>query len=463
MKLCLVTHQFLPDNRAGVETVVFRAARALMGAGHDVLVYTSRKDLTRAEGRVFDDEYEGIPVKRVIRNLFHDEFRTSFVDPIAEQAFMATVLEGYKPDLVHFHHLMHHSALLPRLCKEHGIPVVQTLHDYWFECPRYGTLRSYDGRICEKVDTARCSRCLQAFSWRNPKRLAPVHSLLKLLRNVTGIDAQAPLQKLYRKLSTRMDITVSGEHTEEPDYDGALEAMVKERRTLLVTEFSEHVDRILCPSEFLRARAVAMGLPADRVSVQCFGVPRPGDSWSPVPRQGPLRFGFLGSVLPHKGVDLLVEAFAALVEDLGPDRIALQVHGSWSSNPSYGERIRDLGHECGARVTGPFVPGEVDALLAEIDVLVVPSIWFENSPVTIHDARVRGIPILASDIGALRELVPDPARRFQTGDLKDLMRVMASCVENPPPRNPEEPDGPLAPTPEEDLEKTLKLYRDLTR
>ncbi|PIE22464.1 MAG: hypothetical protein CSA62_12065 [Planctomycetota bacterium] len=459
MKIALVSHGFPPDSNAGTEIVTLRLAQSLLAQGHEVLVHTTRKDLTRKDGSIVRGDYEGVPVQRVIRNLFHTSFHTTYEDALCERVFEREVLERFAPDLLHIHHLIHHSAGLAELAKGRGLPVVMTLHDYWLECPRFGHLRGWDEEICFEVDFERCSRCLQAFSWRQPRKLRWVAGALRLLRILTRLDLQRPFQRLWRRLSTARDLRLEGERHLTPALEPRYVTELEERRRVLFQRLLPNVDRFLCPSDFLRQRMLALGLPESKTQTQLFGVPRPGPGW-PGRRPAALpRFAYVGAVMPHKGVEILVAAFDLLQQRLGPGRIQLSIHGGWASDPSYGERVRDLALECGARVTGAFLPEQIEEILSEVDVLVVPSLWFENSPVTMHDARVRGIPVLCSDLGAMSELVPEPERRFRAGDPEDLARAMCAILEGDagPSR------CPLPPSPEEALEKLLQLYRELCR
>lgn len=452
MRVCLLTHQFLPDNKAGVEVYVHRCARALLAQGHDVMVFATRKDLTRREGEVVEEEFEGVPVQRLIRNLFHDGFGRTFADDVPEAAFQRAVLDDFRPDVVHVHHLIHHSMGVPALAKARGIPVAMTLHDYWLECPRMGRLLAWDANICEVVDLERCSRCLQTFSWRNPPRLAVVARSLHGLRRATGFDVQKPLQRIFR--------TLGGKRSKDgdPPPDAALVKTLEERRRVVRGRLVPAVDRFLCPSRFLLQRIAAFGVPAERLFHNPYGTPRPPAGWSRHPRQGPRRLAFCGSVLPHKGVHVLLAAFRLLRARYDDSRVTLAVHGGWESDPGYGERMKALGGELGVRVTGSYDPPQIDHLLADVDALVVPSLWYENQPITILDARVRGIPAIVSDCGGMAELVRDAELRFRTGDAADLCRALAAFVERP-----ERAEESLPPTPEEDMQRTLKHYAALVR
>ncbi len=457
MKVCLVTHQFLPDHRSGVEVYTHRLAKALQSQGVGVLIYTTRKDLSRREGALVQEDWEGVPVRRVIRNLFHKDFEGTFDDPLAERLFEEHVLDGFGPDLVHVHHLLHHSLGLPERAKRRGIPVLFTLHDYWLECPRFGQFLRVDGSLCASADLPNCARCLSASPWRNPPQLARVATALRLLRQTTTLDLQAPLQRLWRKRHGK------GGHpsfAEIPAVPG-LERVLAARKRQVLERLVPAVDRFLSPSDFLIQKMVAFGLPAERMQKHPLGIPKAEQAKSQVRDlvAGPLRFAYLGSVLPPKGVHVLLDAWERFAEG-DTSGSTLRVHGGSGSDPAYGDEIQRRGQNMGVPVCGSYAPGEIGGLLEGVDVLVVPSLWYENSPVTILDARVRGIPCLVSDLGGMKELVPEPRLRFEMGDARALSDRMRSLVEeglqSPLP-------SPLPPSLEEDAQKTLSVYRSMSR
>ena len=457
MKVCLVTHQFLPDHRSGVEVYTHRLARALQDLGVEVLVYTTRKDLSRREGSLVEEEWEGVPVCRAIRNLFHENFVRTYEDPEAERLFETRVLEDFGPDLVHVHHLLHHSLGLPERARERGIPVLFTLHDYWLECPRFGQFLRVDGTLCTRADLEDCARCLRRSPWRNPPQLAKVATALRLLRQTTSLDLQAPLQRLWRKRKAK------GGHPSFPEIppDPGLERLLAARRSQVLERLVPAVDLFLSPSNFLIEKMVALGLPRERMRKQALGIPG-AERAQPQVRElapGPLRFGYLGSVLPPKGVHLLLDAWERFVRE-GAEGSSLRIHGGSGSDPAYGDRIRERGRRMGVPVSGSYAPGDIGELLEGVDVLVVPSLWYENSPVTILDARVRGIPCLVSDLGGMRELVPDERLRFAMGDAGALSDRMRSLVRD----GLSEPiPSPVPPSLEEDARKTLSVYRSMCR
>ena len=68
--------------------------------------------------------------------------------------------------------------------------------------------------------------------------------------------------------------------------------------------------------------------------------------------------------------------------------------------------------------------------MADVDWVVVPSIWWENSPLVIQEAFLHGRPVICSDIGGMAEKVTDGVNglHFRVGDPEDLARVIAQAA-----------------------------------
>ncbi len=106
------------------------------------------------------------------------------------------------------------------------------------------------------------------------------------------------------------------------------------------------------------------------------------------------RFAFVGSLVPHKGVHVLIEAFEAMPEDA-----QLEICGWSDYHPEYYEMLVQAARHPGIRFVGGIEPAGIARFLSRVDALVVPSIWEENSPLTIHEAFLSGVPVVASRMG----------------------------------------------------------------
>jgi len=142
-----------------------------------------------------------------------------------------------------------------------------------------------------------------------------------------------------------------------------------------------------------------------------------------------LRLGYLGTIADYKGVDVLIDAFQRLPRGSA----TLVVHGALDWFPDYVERLRAaIAPGADIELAGPLAPGQAPRFLTGLDALVVPSIWFENSPLTIHEAFQCGVPVVTSDLGGMRELVASGGGlTFRRADPADLAAVLLRLVADP--------------------------------
>ncbi|MFG1269476.1 glycosyltransferase family 4 protein [Xanthobacter sp. DSM 14520] len=174
------------------------------------------------------------------------------------------------------------------------------------------------------------------------------------------------------------------------------------------------VDRFIAPSEFLRQRYISWGLPAERIAVIENGQPE-GARLPPrtLPPGGSRnRFAFFGQVTPFKGVDVLLSALANLPRKQRKD-IHVEIHGAnlEHQEETFRNRIealrRPLMEEGVLHWPGAYHRDDLGRRMARIDWVVVPSVWWENSPVVIQEAFRFGRPLLCSNIGGMAEHVRD--------------------------------------------------------
>ncbi len=180
-----------------------------------------------------------------------------------------------------------------------------------------------------------------------------------------------------------------------------VEAADIRRRLAYSRHVFETIDLFVAPSASMRDEFVGLGAPADRIQVSDYGFALIPAQPQRCPTAGePLRIGFVGSLVWHKGVHLLIEAVRGLD---GPWEV--HIHGDVNVSPEYVGRLRHAA--AGAPVTfhGGFARDRAAEVYRSFDLLVVPSLWPENSPLVIHEAFMHGLPVVAARMGGVPELV----------------------------------------------------------
>jgi glycosyltransferase involved in cell wall biosynthesis len=210
-------------------------------------------------------------------------------------------------------------------------------------------------------------------------------------------------------------------------------AAAVERRLARVRRACRQVDLFLAPSPFLAHKMAEFGLPAERILVSDYGMRF--DLLQPLRRKPApaLRFGYIGTITPHKGVHVLLDAFNQVVAAGLPRPASLSVYGNLNWFPDYVARLRAAAGPGDVRFLGPFENGDAAAIFSEIDVLVVPSLWWENAPITIHEAILTGTPVITADFGGMADFVRPGVNGllFKVGDATDLARQMCFLLEDP--------------------------------
>lgn len=179
--------------------------------------------------------------------------------------------------------------------------------------------------------------------------------------------------------------------------------------------YRSRVTRYIALTEFCRRKFIEGGLPAHRIMVKPNFVPDPAPAGEP--RRGGL---FVGRLSPEKGVDVLL---AALDEVPGAE---IDVVGA-------GPEAAKVAAHPRARLLGWRAPHEVRARMARAAYLVMPSLWYENFPRTLVEAFASGLPVIASRLGALEELVEDrfTGLLFEPGSAQSLARRIAAAEREP--------------------------------
>ncbi|HTH00147.1 MAG TPA: glycosyltransferase [Vicinamibacterales bacterium] len=413
MRILQVVHGFAPHANGGTEAYVRDLAKALAASGDDVAVFTRHSDEYTRDLSV-KAWMDGAVAVVSVNNTFHscDSYESSYANPSIER-LAADFLDEWRPDVVHLQHLTCLSTGIPRQAARRHIPVVMTLNDYWLICHR-GQLVDLDGRRCPGPWDGGCGRCLPpgvlattaAFrSARRLQSLAVPGASVAIGIAARAWDAATPSERTRAATLLRLD---------------HMRAAVADVRFFLA------------PSATLAAAFAQFGLPANRI-VRCDqGIATARFERIQRIASNRLRIGFAGGLQPTKGSDIFLDA----VEQLPRDRVVVDVLGG--SAAYHGDRrfadgleLR-LGHRAIRRL-GSVSHARMPAVLADLDVLVVPSIWIENAPFIIREAFAVGVPVVASNLGGMAEMVRDgvDGLLFAPGDSASLANALCRLIDEP--------------------------------
>ncbi len=430
MKLLQVLHFFLPRHSAGTEVYTDGVARALRERGHEVHLFFTDKVLSEPNYRLVRRRHKGMPCHVLINNLLYGSFAETFLNEPAERAF-AQVLDEVRPDAVHFQHLMLLSMRLPEIAARRGIPALLTLHDFWLYCARFGQLMERGEKVCPGPAPRRCAACITDFKFAQSPLEKRVISAIRWTKEVAGFDL-APVVDAWRgsRLAGAARLLPRRSRAEAATSSAAAELEEGFRlRARALADMLPHLDLILSPSCTVRDLVVSFGLPAERVEVVPLGIqgidlPGPRPSFA---GRDPV-FGFIGTISPHKGVHIAVEAMRYL-----KGRGELVIFGRPDFYPWYVSSLRPWTEKLPIRFAGSVPRGRIGEAFASIDVLVVPSIWLENYPISIQEARAARVPVVASNLGGMAEAVRHgvDGLLFQPGDAQDLARQLATLIHEP--------------------------------
>ena len=429
MKILMPVHVFLPTHSAGTEVYTCNIAHALQARGHEVHVFCTEKELSRRSYSLYRRDLDGLPVHVMVNNLDFDSFDETFVNAQAEGAFQR-VFDEVRPQVVHVQHLMLHSMNIPHIARAGGARVVMTLNDFWLHCPRFGQLLLPSGALCPGPSLRDCHACLQDFSFSQGKPEKAVISMLTATRELTGVDL-APLvywaQDRSRWLKRRKHAPA---RSARAGADGGLFEELR-HRTRKVRSLIEQVDVFLSPSNTVAERVIEWGIPRPKLRVSRYGIDtRPFENVAPGARlDAKITFGFVGTIAPHKGVHVLVDALRRLPRD----QCRLLIFGSDAHYSEYGRMLRELSEGCDVTFCGPVDRARIGDAFAQIDCLVMPSLWLENSPIVIQESFAAGVPVIASGQGGMAELIDDgrSGRLFPAGDATALAGHMQAILANP--------------------------------
>jgi glycosyltransferase involved in cell wall biosynthesis len=288
-------------------------------------------------------------------------------------------LLDHRPDVVHLQHTqfigMDLITTIRRVLPD--VPILYTLHEFLPICHHHGQMvRTFEDRLCNRASPRRCHECFP-------------------------------------------DISPQTFFLRERFIKGQLEA----------------VDLFIAPSNQLLERYAKWGIPREKLRFEEYGRVAPKER-APLPAEHPeRRFGFFGQLSHFKGAEVMVRAMAHIarrevdahlwIYGGNLDLQTTEFQADWSKRSEEVEDVVTFG--------GSYEHADLHKLMAQVGWVLVPSIWWENSPLVVQEAFMHGRPVICSDIGGMAEKVEDGVNgvHFRVGDPASLADAIERTASSP--------------------------------
>jgi len=382
MHILKIIHGYPPIYNAGSEVYSQSIVNELKKQ-HKVTVFTREENEYELDFRFRKETKDNVDFVYVNMPRSKDGYNHLLIN---EQ--FAELINVIKPDIAHIGHLNHLSIGIVDELKKLNIPILYTLHDFWLMCPRGQFLqRNFDGeklfQLCDKQENSKCANyCYKMYQ--------------------SGINSEFDANYWTNWVATRMST---------------------------FKKLTNKIDLFHAPSKYLMNRYINdFGIPREKIFYLDYGFPTHYLQPVEVCKSEEFTFGYIGTHIPAKGINLLINAFKDIKgkarlkifgREQGQNTLALKGMAKASKNP-----IEFCGEYRNQNLA--------EVVFSNVHCIVVPSIWGENSPLVIHEAQSCKIPVITANFGGMKEYVTDNINGllFQHRDEKSLSKKLQFAVDN---------------------------------
>jgi glycosyltransferase involved in cell wall biosynthesis len=370
--IAVVAHTHPSVTKGGAEIAAYTLYQGLLAEGVDA-IFIAACPMQDRNKLLLGSDREFVVVTDPLR---YDHFYQLASGEVWRQ--FKAILTEQNVRLVSFHHYLNFGVnTLRALATETAIPFAVTLHEFLSICAHHGQMVTRPGRrLCQQATDVACATCY------------PEHTRQQF--------------RLRRELIR----------------DALLPAAA-----------------FVSPSHFLADRMIAWGLPREKFVVIENGLRVLPAREDRIRTEGSLwNFGYFGQITPFKGGDTLLDTIDLLAKQPGIEKkIRIKVHGNLiGQDPDFIARFnKTFDAHAFTHYAGAYDNADVHQLMSACDYILVPSTWWENSPVVIQEAYAAGRPVICSGIGGMAEKVPNrrSGLHFRLKDGPDLARVMGEAAD----------------------------------
>ncbi len=304
----------------------------------------------------------------------------------------AKLIAAIKPDIAHIGHLNHLSTGIVDELNKQNIPIVFTLHDFWLMCPRGQFLTRSIGKennfqLCSGQQDHKCATdCYKVY--------------------FSG-----------REENEQQDI----EHWSAWTHQRMIETKA----------IINKVDAFIAPSNYLRNRFVnEFSVPENNIIYLDYGFPTEYLTQTEKSKDNTnFTFGYIGTLIPAKGVNQLIEAFCQIETPA-----ILRIYGRQNGQSTEALKLLAATSNNKIEFAGEYINHNLaNDVFSKVDCIVVPSIWAENSPLVIHEAQSCKVPVITADFGGMKEYVQHQVNGllFEHRNTNSLAEQMKFAIANP--------------------------------
>ncbi len=416
-----MTQGYPPERVGGVEVYVKGLARE-MSSSHEVFVFGRGLAKGKSNGEFYEEQDGKVKVTRVFVDLREiKEYKDIYMRPWLEDAF-SDYLGRVQPEVVHIQHLGGLSLGMVKTAKKAGVPVVMTLSDHQPYCP-LGQRITKDKRVCKTFNLDDCLECIKP--------------------QTVGLSGRAA------KLASYLLGKEKGKN------------LLRQMHEDIADNFF-NVSSFIMPSESHRDLMVEAGVDFEKTHVLPYGLDLSLlDKVKERPSGEPVkRFGYLGTLIPSKGVEDVIMAY----KRMKTPGCSLHIYGEalpYHGITDYDQRLAEMARSADISFYGPYQPHEIARVLENIDALVMPSRWYESYGITIREAFRAKRPVIVSDIGGFTEAVDHMKNglKYPAGDVYELAQLMDMLAADAPlSEKLTQAGGPITSIPDH-CDKLLELYK----
>jgi glycosyltransferase involved in cell wall biosynthesis len=414
-------HQFSSKHSSGAERYCFSLAREMTSRGNKASIFTyqySNKNAKLQKGAV-DMDFDGISLREVYHNymILKDAEKYEFYNPVIKD-YVSRYFDEFRPDIVHILHLKNLSASVIDAAYEKNIPILFTPTDFWVLCPNF-TLFRPDYELCRgPLCTTPCQLCFEGSKGVLGQKIIDMkHQTFanKFKDKVNDSFVPGLVKKFINDLAASMHV--------KKQWIGIDKQL--ERKEYILRK-CEKINKILAPSNFMKDMLVENGYDQAQIDVLPLGFDMPA-SEGVKKSSTKLRIGYIGTINKHKGIHLLIDA----LKQIESQDVELKIYGDFTRFHKYTHYVKNRSsHDKRISFKGTFRPERTDEIFREIDILAVPSLWYENLPTIIYSALAHKTPVIAPAFGAVPEIIHHAQNGilFKRNDPDDLREKISDIL-----------------------------------